>query len=174
MRCTRRLIAAALVSLTTPAAAQLEDSYSDHSAPAPSASSPAPVAPAVPDKPVVRVVYRSMPKRLKYESDGRIPFGYHVSETSGDGLIVAGAVVCGLSGALLGLGLREATNGTNDGEFDGAGVWLGGFGLAVGVPLLLAGLSHTPKKILVRNDARLVVRPVIARNAHGAALAVIF
>jgi hypothetical protein len=173
MRRTRSLVAAALVLITSPAAAQLEDSYSDKTTPA-TAAPEKPPPPPPPEKPAVRVVYRSMPKRLKYESDDRIPFGYHVAETSGDGLLISGAIVCGLSGALIGLGWREATNGTNDGEFDGGAAILGGIGLAVGLPLLLSGLFYTPRKILVRNDARVVVSPVIGANARGIGLAVMF
>lgn len=173
MRCLKP-VAAALILLTAPARAQLDESYVDPNTPPPPVSSTAPVAKPPPAEPAVRVVVRSMPKRLKYESDDRIPFGYRVQEKTGEGLIISGAVICGLSGALLGHGIYQATDGKTEGELEGVGAVLGGVGLAVGIPLLLSGLFYTPKKILVRNDARLTVSPVIAQHTFGTSLAVTF
>lgn len=171
MRAITPIAVALFVSIATPAGAQLvEDTHVEGESPIPPPrprkSTPRPPAP------VLRL--GPPPAMLKYDPDAPIPAGYHVRERARTGLIVAGGVVIAGGGALFALAVAASANGAVGEEVGMMGLFGGGAAALVGAPLLLTGLALPTKKVLVRDEPRVFVAPVVSSQTVGSSVAFSF
>jgi hypothetical protein len=115
-----------------------------------------------------------------------VPPGYHVEERPRVGLTIAGGTItaAGLGFLIYGMAERaeekrryrelSANDPSYEGDAGGAGIlmMMGGVITAVGVPLLVVGLT-TKKSVLVRND-NVAIAPVVTPSFGGLALSATF
>lgn len=116
----------------------------------------------------------SSAETLRYDPERPVPFGYHVEERPRYGLAITGAALTSVSAVCLVAGFAERERAsTRHGESIGLGgpailFVMGGLLGAVGLPLLVVGVS-SKKKVLV-SDGALELAPVLGRGFGGVGL----
>jgi hypothetical protein len=100
----------------------------------------------------------------------RVPEGYHLEERPRTGLIVTGALLTGIGGVFVtGAVIDQGYNGSWRDRDTGAAI-VGGILLAIGLPLLITGVS-TKRLVMVRNAE---ITPTFGPHTAGAALTLSF
>ncbi|MBK7397652.1 MAG: hypothetical protein IPJ34_15495 [Myxococcales bacterium] len=121
---------------------------------------------------------------LSYDPEQPVPSGYHVEERPRLGLIISGAVLTGIGAGFVAYGFgqrseerdKTAALRANDPTYQGSAghagssmsFVFGGVFAAVGLPLLIVGLS-SKKKVLV-SDTQVKVAPVVGKGFAGIGL----
>ena len=126
----------------------------------------------------------SFAETLSYDPEQPVPSGYHVEERPRLRLIISGAVLTGIGAGFVAYGFGQrseerdqtaalrANDPTYQGSVGHAGSSIsfvfGGIFAAVGLPLLIVGLS-SKKKVLV-SDPQVNVAPVVGKGFAGIGL----
>ncbi|MBL8718034.1 MAG: hypothetical protein JNL79_18790 [Myxococcales bacterium] len=123
----------------------------------------------------------SFAQTLSYDPEQPVPMGYHVEERPRLGLLITGAALTGVGASLVAYGFvqrsderdQAAALRANDPTYQGSAghagssvsFVFGGIFAAVGLPLLIVGLS-SKKKVLV-SDPQVNVAPVVGKGFAG-------